>query len=248
MYQPTLGRFLSRDPISENGVDVLTDTGFYSDRLAAMSANPSLYGGNWMHPYMYAYNNPVRLGDPSGLQPEGPPVYKSKTYACPDQNGQKGCSDVCSKVISMFNDPAMKPGIDRGLSRVLSGQRGGTVVCFGNGACRCICLYDFKFIVDRKTYVLVPTDCPDLDACGCVHEQTHHKDPIAKCAPTAIWNAAAYPDEKQTLAGECAAARAEIACLKKIPPGKLVGKCKSYYDPLLKNRLAYEQHTCGGNT
>ena len=37
MYQPTLGRFLSRDPLSENGVDVLTDTGFYSDRLAAMS-------------------------------------------------------------------------------------------------------------------------------------------------------------------------------------------------------------------
>jgi hypothetical protein len=68
MYQPTLGRFLSRDPLSENGVDVLTDTGFYSNRLAAMSADPWFYGGNWEHPYVYARNNPVRYTDPSGLR------------------------------------------------------------------------------------------------------------------------------------------------------------------------------------
>jgi len=68
MYQPTLGRFLSRDPLSENGVDVLTDTGFYADRLAAMSAKPWTYGGNWEHPYVYARNNPTRYVDPSGLK------------------------------------------------------------------------------------------------------------------------------------------------------------------------------------
>ena len=68
MYQPTLGRFLSRDPISANGVDVLTDTGFYSDRLAAMNANPWYYGGNWDNPYVYARNNPLRYTDPSGLR------------------------------------------------------------------------------------------------------------------------------------------------------------------------------------
>jgi RHS repeat-associated protein len=67
MYQPTLGRFLSRDPLSENGVDVLTDTGFFSDRLAAMRANPSFYGGNREHPYVYARNNPLRYVDPSGM-------------------------------------------------------------------------------------------------------------------------------------------------------------------------------------
>ena len=67
MYQPALGRFLSRDPLSGNGVDVLTDTGFYSDRLAAMSANPWIYGGNWENAYAYARNNPLRYIDPSGM-------------------------------------------------------------------------------------------------------------------------------------------------------------------------------------
>jgi hypothetical protein len=68
MYQPTLARFLSRDPLSQNGVDVLTDTGLYSDRLAAMSGDPWYYGGNWGNPYVYARNNPVRYTDPSGLE------------------------------------------------------------------------------------------------------------------------------------------------------------------------------------
>ena len=67
MYQPTLGQFLSRDPLSENGVDLLTDTGFYGDRLAAMSARPWLYARNSTQPYVYAGNNPVRYVDPSGL-------------------------------------------------------------------------------------------------------------------------------------------------------------------------------------
>jgi RHS repeat-associated protein len=67
MYQPTLGRFLSRDPLSATGVDVLTDTGFYGERLAAMLANPWYYGGNWSHAYVYAGNNPILYVDPSGL-------------------------------------------------------------------------------------------------------------------------------------------------------------------------------------
>src|SRR5271165_5687827 len=67
MYQPTLGRFLSRDPLSVNGVDVLTDTGYYAGRLAAMRANPWYYGGNWENPYAYANNSPSTWVDPSGL-------------------------------------------------------------------------------------------------------------------------------------------------------------------------------------
>jgi hypothetical protein len=84
MYHPTLGRFLSRDPLSATGVDVLTDTGLYSDRLAAMSADPWFYGGNWEHPYAYAGNNPVRYVDPSGL-------YASPGYGhfCGPRRGQE---------------------------------------------------------------------------------------------------------------------------------------------------------------
>jgi hypothetical protein len=67
MFQPTLQRFLSRDPLSPDGVEVMTDTGFYSERLAAMAANPSYYGGNWGGTYAYARNNPVRFVFPSGV-------------------------------------------------------------------------------------------------------------------------------------------------------------------------------------
>jgi RHS repeat-associated protein len=69
MYQPTLGRFLSRDPLSANGVDVLTDTGFHASRLAAMRGNPSYFSGTSFNAYAYAYNNPVNYSDPSGLKP-----------------------------------------------------------------------------------------------------------------------------------------------------------------------------------
>ena len=76
MYQPTLGRFLSRDPLSENGVDVLTDTGFYAERLTAMRANPWYYGGNRENPYVYVNSDPVNRIDPSGLSCscQNPPV------------------------------------------------------------------------------------------------------------------------------------------------------------------------------
>jgi hypothetical protein len=119
MYQPTLGRFLSRDPLSENGVEILTDTGFYADRLAAMSANPWYYGGNrenpWvyannpatgqsygqhslvrgsptipdLHPYVYVGNNPIRRTDPRGLSSAALP------YACITFPGSGVCA-VCA--------------------------------------------------------------------------------------------------------------------------------------------------------
>jgi hypothetical protein len=93
MYQPTLGRFLSRDPLAGSGVDVLTDTGFYSDRLAAMSADPWFYGGNWDNPYVYAANNPVRFVDPSGFNSQ------SAGAGCPCA----GCSpSAYTKYIEQF--------------------------------------------------------------------------------------------------------------------------------------------------
>jgi hypothetical protein len=72
MYQQTLGRFQSRDPLAENGFDVMTDTGFYGERLASMRANPWYYSGNGENRYVYVINNPVNLTDPSGLAPCAP--------------------------------------------------------------------------------------------------------------------------------------------------------------------------------
>lgn len=113
MYQPTLGRFLSRDPLSENGVDVLTDTGFYSHRLAAMSADPWFYGGNWEHPYVYARNNPANWEDPSGLQVEKQGYFEFCDSVCnaaakdPKLSGAGGgvlCKDGI-KCICLFKAP-----------------------------------------------------------------------------------------------------------------------------------------------
>lgn len=58
MYQPTLGRFLSQDPLGPDGVDVLFDNNAYG---AALDRMRNLYG--------YCGNNPVNCVDPSGLVP-----------------------------------------------------------------------------------------------------------------------------------------------------------------------------------
>lgn len=56
MYQPKLGRFLSRDPMPENGVTLLSPvpdmTRYWQDSA-----------------YAYVRNNPVNLADPSGMDP-----------------------------------------------------------------------------------------------------------------------------------------------------------------------------------
>lgn len=72
MYNPVLGRFLSRDPLSSTGVDLLTDSGFYSERLEDMRENPWEFVTHSTNPYNYCENNPTNRIDPSGLQSRDP--------------------------------------------------------------------------------------------------------------------------------------------------------------------------------
>jgi RHS repeat-associated protein len=116
MYQPTLGRFLSRDPLSENGLDVLTDTGFYSDRLAAMSANPRYYGGHWDNPYVYARNNPLRWVDPSGLFCQVLPCAQGENRECISRAGAKACRQAldCGIIATALSRRTGLPGAHNG--------------------------------------------------------------------------------------------------------------------------------------
>jgi hypothetical protein len=116
MYQPTLGRFLSRDPLSENGVDVLTDNGFYSNRLAAMSADPWFYGGNWENAYVYARNSPLRWVDPSGLVCQLAPCAQGEPAECLSRAGFKACRQAsdCGNVATGLSRRTGLPGAHNG--------------------------------------------------------------------------------------------------------------------------------------
>ena len=170
---------------------------------------------------------PVMGADPSGLQDE-PPQYTGKTYACPKQNeanGQKDWADVCNKVVAMFDDPTIQPGLCRDLKRALSGRTGGTVVCFGNGTCKCLCLFNLDFIVENKRYTLVPGQCPDFDNCGCQHEQSHYSDPKLSCSKAMPCTSSGTREGLN--ASECEAGRVDLKCLEKIDQAKLTPACKA---------------------
>jgi RHS repeat-associated protein len=62
MYQPTLGRFLSRDPLSPNAAQILYP-------FPNMTSVPKPSNIAETQGYSYVANNPINSVDPSGLQP-----------------------------------------------------------------------------------------------------------------------------------------------------------------------------------
>ncbi len=61
MYQPKLGQFMSRDPMPENGVTVLSP-------VPDMRKHNQQQIKRREHAYVYSRNNPINRSDPSGLQ------------------------------------------------------------------------------------------------------------------------------------------------------------------------------------
>jgi len=58
MYQPKLARFMSRDPLPDSGVTVLSPVPDLRRRSTTEA---------YTQPYVYVFNNPINLADPSGL-------------------------------------------------------------------------------------------------------------------------------------------------------------------------------------
>jgi hypothetical protein len=90
MYMPTLARFMSRDPVREDGVDLL-------------------YPPPELDPYRYVHNNPVNLSDPSGLAcPPCPVPWKAQPVG--GVVFQYGC--FCGREAPPFRVPPLPAPLD----------------------------------------------------------------------------------------------------------------------------------------
>ena len=188
MYQPTLGRFLSRDPLSANGVDVLTDTGFYAERLAAMRANPWYYGGNCEHPYVYARNNPLQYADPKGL---GTTLKSDKCVIelwCVELAGGLGFTTHCGVEISdskgsekfhVFNKTCKL--YDERPRPITSGPYQRKATFGGTTPADCECIRRFADLINTEAAAgkLPYSAIPGNDACG--GSPTCNSNYTAKC-------------------------------------------------------------------
>lgn len=151
MYEPKLGRFLSRDPRPENGIELL-------------------YPFPNMTRYAYVQSSPITFSDPSGLQRERAQMDLQRTlvsvsrYAqksdrgiCPDVYCPKDCSDPCGD--------AKRLGLD-----ALTGPSAAGVICCDGKKYVCVWKdFPYKCLTQcaklhEQTH-LADVDCPEKGLC-----------------------------------------------------------------------------------
>ena len=168
MYQPTLGRFLSRDPLSADGVDVLLSNGWFDEQMTEMR-----------NQYGYVSNSPVNYVDPNGMRqqptkaPTGPAAAAPGTCmigvhcgsvwlggVIPTLNMHCGFTITDATGATYLLDGAAIDHwpIDRLLIKLLYEPSGfvwdfpAKQKSFPSSVCACLLSYALKFTAAKKTY------------------------------------------------------------------------------------------------
>lgn len=104
MYEPTLARFMSRDPLPQNGVDIF---------CPVPDMRKYWYNQIREHEYVYVLNDPVNRTDPSGLQAIPPGAcagtdcyYPGGIETRPNPNADESCKRTCKALIVEAHESA----------------------------------------------------------------------------------------------------------------------------------------------
>lgn len=121
MYQQELGRFMSRDPLSQDGVTVLHPV---PDMRGFQSV------GNYEHPYAYVRNNPMNAVDPSGLVEVKFVLSDNETENCTEEQKKKAKEAVENACKRIEKDECLPDKLRNCIGEICKGKSVIVVYCF----------------------------------------------------------------------------------------------------------------------